>query len=46
MKIKDGFILRKVPGMNLVMPTGKMKPERSFLSIFKKAILRGKLLRH
>ena len=23
MKIKDGFILRKVPGMNLVMPTGK-----------------------
>ena len=23
MKIKNGFILRKVPGMNLVMPTGK-----------------------
>ena len=23
MKIKDGFILRKLPGMNLVMPTGK-----------------------
>ena len=23
MKIKDGFVLRKVPGMNLVMPTGK-----------------------
>lgn len=23
MKIKDGFILRKVPGMNLVMPAGK-----------------------
>ena len=23
MKIKDGFILRKVPGMNLVMPSGK-----------------------
>lgn len=23
MKIKEGFILRKVPGMNLVMPTGK-----------------------
>ena len=23
MKIKDGFILRKVPGMNLVMPTDK-----------------------
>ena len=23
MKIRDGFILRKVPGMNLVMPTGK-----------------------
>ena len=23
MKIKDGFILRKVPGMNLVMPTGR-----------------------
>ena len=23
MKIKDGFILRKVPGMNIVMPTGK-----------------------
>ena len=23
MKIKDGFILRKVPGMNLVMPTSK-----------------------
>ena len=23
MKIKDGFILRKVPGMNLVVPTGK-----------------------
>ena len=24
MKIKNGFILRKVPGMNLVMPTGKI----------------------
>ena len=23
MKIKNGFILRKVPGMNLVMPTGE-----------------------
>ena len=23
MKIKDGFVLRKLPGMNLVMPTGK-----------------------
>ena len=23
MKIKDGFILRKVPGMNLVMPAGR-----------------------
>lgn len=23
MKIKDGFILRKMPGMNLVMPTGE-----------------------
>lgn len=23
MKIKNGFVLRKVPGMNLVMPTGK-----------------------
>ena len=23
MKIKDGFVLRKVPGMNLVMPTGR-----------------------
>ena len=23
MKIKDGFILRRVPGMNLVMPTGR-----------------------
>jgi len=23
MKIRDGFILRKLPGMNLVMPTGK-----------------------
>ena len=23
MKIENGFILRKVPGMNLVMPTGK-----------------------
>ena len=23
MKIKAGFILRKLPGMNLVMPTGK-----------------------
>ena len=23
MKIKNGFILRKVPGMNLMMPTGK-----------------------
>ena len=23
MKIKDGFVLRKIPGMNLVMPTGK-----------------------
>lgn len=23
MKIKDGFVLRKVPGMNIVMPTGK-----------------------
>ena len=23
MKIMDGFILRKLPGMNLVMPTGK-----------------------
>ena len=23
MKIKDGFILRKAPGMNLVMPVGK-----------------------
>lgn len=23
MKIKDGYILRKLPGMNLVMPTGK-----------------------
>lgn len=23
MKIKDGFVLRKMPGMNLVMPTGK-----------------------
>ena len=23
MKITNGFILRKVPGMNLVMPTGK-----------------------
>ena len=23
MKIKDGFILRKLAGMNLVMPTGK-----------------------
>ncbi len=23
MKIKDGFVLRRVPGMNLVMPTGK-----------------------
>lgn len=23
MKIRNGFILRKVPGMNLVMPTGK-----------------------
>ena len=23
MKIKEGFVLRKVPGMNLVMPTGK-----------------------
>ena len=22
MKIKDGFILRKIPGMNLVMPIG------------------------
>lgn len=27
MKIKDGFILRKVPGMNLVMPTGKNAKE-------------------
>ncbi len=27
MKIKDGFILRKVPGMNLVMPTGKKVKE-------------------
>jgi len=23
MKIKEGFVLRKLPGMNLVMPTGK-----------------------
>ena len=23
MKIRDGFVLRKLPGMNLVMPTGK-----------------------
>ena len=23
MKIKDGFVLRKLPGMNLVMPAGK-----------------------
>ena len=23
MKIKDGFVLRKLPGMNIVMPTGK-----------------------
>ncbi len=23
MIIKDGFVLRKLPGMNLVMPTGK-----------------------
>ena len=23
MKIKEGFILRRLPGMNLVMPTGK-----------------------
>ena len=23
MKIKGGFVLRKLPGMNLVMPTGK-----------------------
>lgn len=23
MKIKDGFILRKLPGMNMVMPAGK-----------------------
>ena len=23
MKIKDGFVLRKLPGMKLVMPTGK-----------------------
>ena len=27
MKIKNGFILRKVPGMNLVMPTGKNAKE-------------------
>ena len=23
MKIRDGFILRRLPGMNLVMPTGR-----------------------
>ena len=23
MKIKEGFVLRRIPGMNLVMPTGK-----------------------
>lgn len=23
MKIKEGFVLRKMPGMNLVMPTGE-----------------------
>lgn len=23
MRTKDGFVLRRVPGMNLVMPTGK-----------------------
>ena len=27
MRIKEGFVLRKLPGMNLVMPTGKNAKE-------------------
>ena len=33
MKLRDGFVLRKMPGMNLVMPTGETAKE------FKKTVV-------